>query len=149
VSLLILFVPGIVIKIVAGPAYMEAVPILQVTMLYSFLRPFFTQFGYTMDSIGKPQVNFRANLVFLLISLVSTYMSIRWFGNLMGAVYASSFTMVLGCLVFYIILRNSLAIRLSNIFHFTLLTYRDFYNLIKKFIVDHHEVTRRNSKRTF
>ncbi|MEO5995691.1 MAG: oligosaccharide flippase family protein [Chitinophagaceae bacterium] len=134
-SLFILFVPGLVIKIVAGPDYMEAVPILQVTMLFSFLRPFFTQFGYTMDSIGKPEINFRVNLIFLVISLTSTYLSIQWFGNLMGAVYASSFTMVLGCIVFYVILKNSLNIRLSNIAQFTLITYRDLFTLVKKITI--------------
>ncbi len=101
-SLFILFVPGMVIKVIAGADYLEAVPILQVTMLFAFLRPFFTQFGYTMDSIGKPQINFRVNIFFLIVSLMSTFLSIMWFGNLMGAVYASSFTLVSGCIVFFL-----------------------------------------------
>jgi lipopolysaccharide exporter len=134
-SLFILFIPGLVIKIVAGPDYMKAVPILQVTMLFSFLRPFFTQFGYTMDSIGKPQVNFRINMLFLIISLLSTYMSIRWFGNLMGAVYASSFTLISGSVVFYFILKKSLTIRLSNIIQYTVATYGQLFILAKKFVV--------------
>lgn len=133
-SLFILFVPEMVIRIVAGPTYLNAVPILQVTMAFSFLRPFFTQFGYTMDSIGKPHINFGVNLFFLIISLVSTYMCIGWFGNLMGAVYASSFTMILGCIVFYVILRNSLNIKLSNIMGYTVGTYRELFHLIKQFI---------------
>jgi len=132
-SLFILFVPGLVIKIVAGPDYMEAVPILQVTMVFAFLRPFFTQFGYTMDSIGKPQVNFRVNAFFLVVSLVSTFLSIRWFGNLMGAVYASSFTMLFGCIVFYFVLRASLHIRLSNIIKFALATYGQLFNLARQY----------------
>ncbi len=133
VSLFIFFVPGLVIRIIAGPAYMEAVPILQVTMLFSFLRPFFTQFGYTMDSIGKPQVNFRVNLFFLVLSLLSTYLSIRWFGYLMGAVYASAFTMITGCLVFYFILRKSLNVKVTNILRYTFFTYRDITKLAKQF----------------
>lgn len=133
VSLFIFFVPGLVIRIIAGPAYMEAVPILQVTMLFSFLRPFFTQFGYTMDSIGKPQVNFRVNLFFLILSLSSTFVSIKLFGNLMGAVYASAFTMVTGCLVFYFILRKSLNIKIFSILRYTFYTYRDILKLAKYF----------------
>jgi len=134
-SLFILFIPGLVIKIIAGQDYMKAVPILQVTMLFSFLRPFFTQFGYTMDSIGKPQINFRINILFLIISLLSTFLSITWFGNLMGAVYASSFTLISGCIVFYFILRNSLTIRLSNIIQYTVATYGQLFLLAKKFAV--------------
>jgi lipopolysaccharide exporter len=132
-SLIILILPGLVIKIIAGPDYMEAVPILQITMIFAFLRPFFTQFGYTMDSIGKPQVNFRVNLLFLIVSLVSTFMSIRWFGNLMGAVYASSFTMILGSMVFYFILGRSLNIKLSNIMRYALATYGQLFNVAKQF----------------
>lgn len=134
-SLIILFIPGLVIKIIAGPDYMNAVPILQITMLFSFLRPFFTQFGYTLDSIGKPQLNFRINILFLIISLLSTFLSIKWFGNLMGAVYASSFTLISGCILIYFVLRKSLSIRLSHIFKYTIATYGQLYILAKKFTV--------------
>ena len=134
-SLFIFFVPGLVIKIIAGPAYLEAVPILQVTMLFAFFRPFFSQFGYTMDSIGKPQVNFWVNVVFLVVSLVSTYLGIRWFGELMGAVYATTFTIITACVVFYFILRRSLDIELKNIIHYIASTYIDLFNFLKKFTV--------------
>lgn len=131
-SLFIFFVPGLIIKIVAGPAYLEAVPILQVTMLFAFLRPFFSQFGYTMDSIGKPQVNFLVNLFFLILSLLSTFISIYWFGGLMGAVYATTFTSVIGCLIFYFILRSNLNIELINIIRYTFSTYPDLFNFVRK-----------------
>lgn len=134
-SLFIFFVPGLVIKIIAGHDYMAAVPILQVTMFFAFFRPFFSQFGYTMDSIGKPQVNFWVNVVFLVLSLVSTYLGIRWFGELMGAVYATTFTIFMGCVVFYFILHRSLGIELKNIFRYIISTYTDLFSLLKKFSV--------------
>jgi len=138
-SLVILLLPRLVIKIIAGPAYLEAVPILQLTMAFSFLRPFFTQFGYTMDSIGKPQVNFRVNVLFLFVSILSTYLGIKWFGNLIGAVYASTFSLISGCFVFYFILKNSLKISLPNIISYALATYGQLFNLIKHYTVKTHE----------
>lgn len=134
-SLFIFFIPGLIIRIIAGPAYLEAVPILQMAMLFAFLRPFFSQFGYTMDSIGKPHVNFFVNFLFLILSLVCTYLSIHWFGGLMGAVYATTFTSGLGCLMFYYILRSNLNIELANIVRYTLSTYTDLFNFVKKVTV--------------
>lgn len=131
-SLFILFVPGLVIRIVAGDDYLAAVPVLQLTMFFAFLRPFFSQFGFTMDSIGKPHVNFWANVVFLILSLVSTYLCIRWFGGLMGAVYATTFNTIAGCIAFYFLLRKSLNIELKNIVTYTFSTYRDLFHLLVK-----------------
>ncbi|MEO6915915.1 MAG: oligosaccharide flippase family protein, partial [Chitinophagaceae bacterium] len=47
VSICICFLPGFVIRLIAGPAYLPAVPILQITMAFAFLRPFYGQFGFT------------------------------------------------------------------------------------------------------
>ncbi|MEJ7769483.1 MAG: oligosaccharide flippase family protein, partial [Chitinophagaceae bacterium] len=126
-SIIILLVPRLVLEAIAGPGYLEAVPILQVTMIFAFLRPFFNQFGYTMDSIGKPQINFIVNLVFLLLSLLSTYLSIQWFGGLMGAVYATTFNSIVGCMMFYFIIRSNLKIELSNIIRYAFSTYTQLF----------------------
>jgi lipopolysaccharide exporter len=131
-GLCIFLVPGLMIRIIAGADYLPAVPILQVSMFFSFLRPFYTQFGYTMDSIGKPQVNFWTNAVFLVISLGSTYLSIAWFGGLMGAVYAATFTMISGCIVFYVILRKHLKIELGSIVRYSLEAYAHLFAFMKK-----------------
>jgi O-antigen/teichoic acid export membrane protein len=131
-SLFIFFIPSLVLKLVAGTAYLNAMPILQLTMLFAFLRPFSNQFGYTMDSIGKPRINFLVNFFFLLASLLTTYFFIRWFGGLMGAVYATTCTSIAGCFVFYLILKGHLNIRLKNILFYAIVTYRDLFLMIKK-----------------
>jgi O-antigen/teichoic acid export membrane protein len=133
VSLFIFIVPGPLIRIIAGPDYVAAVPILQVTMFFAFLRPFISHFGFTMDSIGKPQLNFLINTVILTISLLSAYFCIRWFGGLMGAVYATSFTLFTATVMTYFILKIHLNIEISNIFRYMINTYVDIYQQIKKF----------------
>ncbi|MDX1937119.1 MAG: oligosaccharide flippase family protein, partial [Flavihumibacter sp.] len=98
-SLFIAVIAKYVILIIAGNKYLPSVPILQIIMLFTFLRPFFTQFGFTMDSIGKPKVNFYVNILLLIVSFGSTYLSVQWFG-LMGPAYASIFTWAFACTIF-------------------------------------------------
>ena len=133
VSIGIFFLPKLVISLIAGPQYLEAVPILQITMFFAFLRPFYSNFGFTMDSIGKPQMNFYFNVFAVVLSFLSTYYSIRWFGGKMGAVYATIFVLIISCTIIYFILRSSLDIRLRNIFRYTLDTYSLIYAQLKKF----------------
>jgi lipopolysaccharide exporter len=135
VSLIILVLPGVVIRIIAGPAYLPATPILQLTMTFAFLRPFYGQFGFTIDSIGKPQVNFWVNALCLTISLLSTFASIHYLGGLMGAAYANVFTLVMGSGIFYFVLRKHLDISLANIFRYAAATYTDLFSLIKSRLV--------------
>jgi O-antigen/teichoic acid export membrane protein len=136
VSLFLFFVPELVLKVVTGPRYVNyipAIPILQITMFFAFLRPFFSNFGFTMDSIGKPQLNFYFNLFIVLLSLGSTYLSIHLFGGKMGAVYATTFIAITSCTLIYVILKKHLNIQLSNIFRYMLATYIDLYSLIRNF----------------
>ena len=136
VSLFLFFVPELILKVITGPQYpqyTEAVPILQITMFFAFLRPFFSNFGFTMDSIGKPQMNFYFNVFIVLLSLASTYFSIQIFGGKMGAVYASTFILIVSSTIIYFILRRNLNIQLSNIFRYMLATYLDLFTLIRKF----------------
>lgn len=131
-SLLILLTAPQIVRIVGGESYLPAVPILQITMVFAVLRPFFNQFGFTMDSIGRPQVNFWMNTLFLAISLVSTYLCIRWFGGLMGAVYANVFVLIVGCGIFYGVLHKILYIRVRNILGYALSTYDKLFIFIRK-----------------
>lgn len=141
VSIFIAVIPGLIIRIIAGSEYMEAVPILRITMIFAFLRPFYTQFGYTMDSIGKPHINFIVNLFFLIIAMGCTFLGLRLF-NLEGAVYATTFTMILGCITFYFILRKSLNLELGNIFRHIILTYANLFRYLKTLLFEKHGSSR-------
>jgi O-antigen/teichoic acid export membrane protein len=76
--------------ILAGSKYYAAIPILQVVILFSFLRPFSYQFGATMDAIGKPRINFWVNLLTMCLNYFCMYIGLRYTGWL-GRPTAPSF----------------------------------------------------------
>ncbi|MEO0581175.1 MAG: flippase [Bacteroidota bacterium] len=68
--------PEWVLNFVAGDRYLDAVPILRLTLISGLFVPFSRQFSTIMDGIGKPKVNFQLtlggavlNFIFLLICI--------------------------------------------------------------------------------
>jgi lipopolysaccharide exporter len=83
----VILFPELIIRIIAGEKYLPAVYILQITVLYGLLQPFSRHFGNTMDSIGKPQVNFLITAIVALLNIGFNYFFIMRYG-LAGAAYA-------------------------------------------------------------
>lgn len=98
VVLPIYFFADIIILILFGKEYLEAVPILQVTIFYSILIPFSRQFGIFMDALQMPKLNFYLSLLVAVISIVLNYFFLQSFG-LIGAAYSA---FILYCLIFVI-----------------------------------------------
>lgn len=86
-SLAVFIFPRLIIDIIAGPEYYPAIEIIQLTILFSMVRPLSYQFGATLDSIGKPRLNFMVNAVLMTVNLVLTYVMLYYFGGI-GAAYA-------------------------------------------------------------
>jgi O-antigen/teichoic acid export membrane protein len=76
-----------VILLVAGPAYLDAVPFFRVIIGVALLRPFDRQSGITLDAIGKPKLNFLVVGLNLLLITALSFLLIKIFA-LMGAAYA-------------------------------------------------------------
>jgi lipopolysaccharide exporter len=134
ISLFVFIFPKFIITIIAGKSYLAAVPILQVTILASTLRPIFNQFGTTMDAIGKPRINFLVNTLSLVINIVSIYFCIRFSGDEMGAAYGTVVSYILTFTVIYFTLRKSLNVDLRNIFSYILVAYKDLFKQAKKIL---------------
>jgi Na+-driven multidrug efflux pump len=113
---------------------MAAVPILQVTILASTLRPIFNQFGTTMDAIGKPRINFLVNTLSLCVNIFSIYFCIKLTSDKMGAAYGTVITYFLAFVIMYFTLRKTLHIELRNILSYIRLAYVDLFKVIKPFI---------------
>ena len=94
--LFVLLFPEFVLQVVAGDKYMDAVPLLRLTMLYGLLIPFARQFGVIMDSMGKPQINFMMVVASAALNVVFNFFFISQFG-IIGAAYATLTTL---CLLF-------------------------------------------------
>jgi lipopolysaccharide exporter len=109
------------------------VPILQIVILFSFLRPFSYQFGTTMDAIGKPRVNFWVNLLTMSLSYFFMYLGLRYLGW-MGAAYGTVVSAILSFLIMYSVLNRTIGVRLSETFKYVWVSYREIYENIRKFI---------------
>ena len=132
-SVVIFIFPKLIIYILAGPDYYGAIPILQLTILLSLVRPLSYQFGSTLDAIGKPHINFWANCFFMLSNLVLTYVFLNKFGG-MGAAYAMMINYVLSFFIMIVILKKHLHVELKKIFQYTLDSYSDFFKMTRKML---------------
>ena len=120
--LFILIFPSFIIRIVAGEAYLDTVPILQVTILYCFFVPFANQFGTILDSIGMPKVNFYVNLFGAVVNVVSNLFFINKFG-LIGASYGTLTAYFINFFIVQYILAKKLNVNTLNTFKYA----RQFY----------------------
>jgi lipopolysaccharide exporter len=133
ISLFVFIFPRFIISIIAGKSYFAAIPILQVTIFASALRPIFNQFGTTMDAIGKPRINFLVNTLTLCINVCAVYLCIKYTNAEMGAAYATVITYILAFIIIYFSLRKNLNIELRNILAYIFLAYVDLFKFVKNF----------------
>lgn len=132
-SLFIFIFPKFIIYILAGTGYYDAIPILQITILVSFIRPMGYQYGSTLDAIGKPAVNFWSNALMMLIALGSTWICLLQFGGI-GAAYATVINNVVNGVIMVILLKKYIGLEVKNIFRYMLNSYRDAFALVRRLL---------------
>ncbi|MEP7257908.1 MAG: oligosaccharide flippase family protein [Flavitalea sp.] len=126
ISIFIFIFPRLIIFVIAGVDYYPAVSILQITILFSIVRPLSYQFGSTLDAIGKPNINFWANGALMMLNLIMTYAALKWFGGI-GAAYAIAAYYSLSFIAMILILKKYIRLELKNIFHFCIRKYSDLF----------------------
>jgi len=129
-SLFIFIFPKFIIYIVAGPEYYPAIVLLQLTILFSMVRPLSYQFGSTLDAIGKPAINFTVNVMLMIVNLILTILFLRMYGGI-GAAYATIIYYSVSLVVMLIILKKYINIEAGNILRFSLKRYRDLLGKAK------------------
>ncbi len=129
VSLFIILFPRLILHIIAGPAYYSAAVILQLTILFSIVRPISYQFGSTLDAIGKPHINFRANLLLMGVNLGLTSLAIVLYGGI-GAAYASMLTYTLSLLIMLYLLKKYVNVGMQNILAAAVARYREIFRYL-------------------
>ncbi|HUQ66065.1 MAG TPA: polysaccharide biosynthesis C-terminal domain-containing protein [Flavitalea sp.] len=127
-SLFIFIFPKFIIYIIAGPDYYPAIVLLQLTILFSMVRPLSYQFGSTLDAIGKPSINFTANVLLMILNLVLTTLFLKIYGGI-GAAYATMIYYCLSMIVMLIILKKYIKIEAGNILKYSLKRYTDLFKL--------------------
>ncbi|MFT3823284.1 MAG: polysaccharide biosynthesis C-terminal domain-containing protein [Chitinophagaceae bacterium] len=131
ISLFVFLFPSFIIWVLAGKGNEGAVSILQITILFSIVRPLSYQFGSTLDAIGKPQVNFRINVLFMLLNLALNYFFLKNFGP-MGAAYATIINYILTFVIMMAVLKKYIAVETGNILRYMVQTYKDILGMVGK-----------------
>lgn len=116
-AVLISIVPGLVIRLIAGPAYMVAAPILQLYMISGILRPVQNQAANLLNSIGKSGLSFVMNAGYLVANLGINYVCLVTIG-FYGAAIGSVITFWLGAVVWYFVMRKQIGVQLKGVFHY-------------------------------
>jgi lipopolysaccharide exporter len=88
--------PDLVVTVIFGKEYLDASPILRVTLFYTLIIPFNRQFGTVMDGIKKPRLNFYLLIMVAILNLVFNFYFLSTIG-VIGAAYA---TLLSYCIVF-------------------------------------------------
>ena len=138
----VLIFPEFVIMLVAGEKYLDAVPVLRVTMLFGLFVPYARQFGTMMDAIGKPGVNFFLVLVSAGLNLILNYLLIQYFG-LIGAAYATLLTFAILFVANQIILYREIGVQTLNTLYYAQEVYRNGFLLMKQKILKRSYVQQR------
>ena len=132
-SLFIFLFPKFIIYILAGSDYYDAIPVLQITILLSFIRPIGYQYGSTLDAIGKPAVNFWSNALMMVVALGTTWYCLVKFDGI-GAAYATVVNNIVNLVIMVIILKKYIGLEVKNIIRYTIGSYRDAWSLVNRLI---------------
>lgn len=130
-SIIIMLIPEFTLLVIAGKNYLEAANILRIVMLIAILRPFFYQFGTTMDAIGKPQLNFWYNLLLMAINFTFTYIGLHWLGR-DGAAWALVAHHIVSLIIVYGVLKRHVNIEMRNIVRYAINNYGHAFQLLRK-----------------
>ncbi len=93
--LIVLLIPEWIVRLVGEEQYLDAVPVLQLTVLYGLFIPFAIQFGTVLDSVGKPKLNFLFTLLGIVVNLVFNFIFISVYGLIGAAIGTLSAYLIL------------------------------------------------------
>lgn len=127
--LFILCFPKLIILIIAGPQYLDAIPYLQLISFSGIFLAFLKQFGVILDSTGKPQVNFLTITVIALVHVFFTYWFITHFGFI-GAAYALLCSHVIGFFITQTLLYKYFGIRFLSCFTHAFKFYPELLKMV-------------------
>ncbi len=120
-----------IVWVIAGVDYLDAAPLLKLTILYGLFIPFMNQFGTILDSIGKPQINFVFVVIGAVINIVSNYIFITRFG-VVGAVYGTLTAYIIIFIINQIVLYRLLNVEFWKAFVYIPFFYKQAFELVRE-----------------
>jgi len=133
VMIIIFFFSEDIIKLIAGTDYLNSVPVLEIIIIYTAIKPFLRIFGTTLDSIGKPKTNFAIILLLVVLNAISNYIFINIYG-LNGAALGTLTSLVIGFVLINRILKTELGIRFFNSIKYVFFLYSTLLKTALKLI---------------
>ena len=84
-----------------------------------------------MDGIGKPAINFRVNLVVMILNFGFMYIGLRYTGWL-GAAYGADAAAIVSFVIMYVVLKKSVGIEMKEVVKWIWKSYIEIFGLLKK-----------------
>lgn len=145
VLLMLLVFPKILILLIAGREYLDAIPYLRLIALSIFTQAFMKQFGVIMDSVGYPHINFRVVTVIAVLMIIFCLLFIPRY-HLMGAGFALIATQISGFIISMIVLYRYFRISILNTLRYCILFYPELVNIAGNLIRSGFQLTLKNNK---
>ncbi len=130
IVLFILLFPKLIIAILVGSKYYDAIPYLTLISSVIIFQTFLKQTGVIFDSSGHPKVSFFINLFLAVIQIGACYFFINRY-QLMGAGYALLLSHLIGFVLSQVLLKRFFNINFINCFRYCI----EFYPVIFKTVL--------------
>ncbi len=131
--LVLLIFPELILRIIAGENYVQAAPILRITAFFGFILPFMKQYGIIMDATGTPDINFKTNLLSLVMNIVFNVAGIHLFG-FYGAAIGTAATFLCTFIITQRILYKKFNVSIKQVFINTYHFYGVLFNMAKRYL---------------
>jgi len=126
--LFIVLFPKLIILLLAGREYFDAVPYLRLISITAIFLAFLKQWGVIIDSTGRPYVNFMVILLLAAIEIVLCYFFISKY-QLEGAAFALIITHFIGFIITQLLLKKYYNINFFNCFKYAAGFYPELYKM--------------------
>jgi len=102
-----------IILLIAGEAYLDAVPFLRIMAFLALIKPFDRQSGVFLDAIGKPFINMIMVFGTFIYGAIFSWIFIQWFG-LLGAAYGLVLAILTTAIIKHIILSKFIEVNFGR-----------------------------------
>ncbi|MCY7290719.1 MAG: oligosaccharide flippase family protein, partial [Ferruginibacter sp.] len=127
--LIVILLPKLIILVLAGPQYYDAIPYLQLISFTCVFLAFLKQYGVIMDSTGKPYLNLITITFIAIVHVGFLYFFITHVGFI-GAGYALLCSHGLGFIITQLLLNRLYKINFLNCFKYAFAFYPEFAKII-------------------
>lgn len=129
-SIVIFIFPRLILLVLAGNTYMDAIFIIRLMLINGIFSAFIKQFATIMDSSGKAPLNFGVISSMAVVSVISCTIFIHWL-KLPGAVAGIMLTHLVGFVFSQYYLRKHYNIKFWMAFVYAWRFYPELYKIFK------------------